>query len=103
MFSILRTNIQYIRAKFTELKYIFVEALQEIDFSFSSICVQERWFSVNEDTSQLQLKGHDCILQGQQCSSKGGMIMIDKTSDYAYTKKLIGCKPRVQSYPNKKT
>ncbi len=55
LYHYLSTNIQSIRAKCSELK-IFVETLQEIDFSFSAI--QESWFSVNEDTSQLQLNGY---------------------------------------------
>ncbi len=89
VFSILNTNIQSIRAKFSELK-IFVETLQEICFSFSAICVQESWLSENEDTSQLQLKGYECIPQAKSCSSKGGLIIyLDKKFDYTYTKKLI--------------
>ncbi len=92
VFSILSTNIQSIRAKFIEFK-IFVETLQELGFSFSAICVQESWLSVNEDNSQLQLKGYECIPQGKSCSSKTGLIIyLDKNLDYTYTKKLIGYK-----------
>ncbi len=89
VFSILSTNIQSIRANFSELK-IFVETLQEIYFSFSAICVQESWLSENDYTSQLQLKGYECIPQGKSCSSKGGLIIyLNKKFDYTYTKKLI--------------
>ncbi len=89
MFSILSTNIQSTRAKFIELN-IFVETLQELGFSFSAICVQERWLSVNEDNSQLQLKGYECISQGKSFSSKAGLIIyLDKRFYYTYTKKLI--------------
>ncbi len=85
-------NIQSIRAKFIELK-LFVETLQELGFSFSAICVQESWLSVNENNSQLQLKGYECISQGKPCSSKAGLIIyLDKMFYYTYTKKLIGYK-----------
>ncbi len=85
-FSILSINIQSIKAKFSELK-IFVETLQEVGFSFSAICVQENWLSENEDTSQLQLKGYECIPQGKSCSSEGGLIIyLDEMFD---TKKLM--------------
>ncbi len=89
VFSILRTNIQSIRAKFIELK-IFVETLQELGFSFSAICVQESWLPVTEDNSQLQLKGYECISQGKSCSSKDGLIIYFYNNfDYSYIKKLI--------------
>ncbi len=67
--------------------------MQELGFSFSAICVQESWLSVNEDNSQLQLKGYECISQEKSCSSKAGLIIyLDKKFDYIYTKKLIGYK-----------
>ncbi len=46
---------------------------------------------VNEDNSQLQLKGYECISQGKSCSSKAGLIIyLYKIFDYTYTKQLIG-------------
>ncbi len=63
------------------------------------------WLSENENTSQLQLKGYECIPQGKSCSSKGGLIIyLDKKFDYTYTKKFITYKTWEWqlTYPNKK-
>ena len=73
-FSIFSTNIQSINAKFMELK-IFIEMLNQLKYSFSAICVQESWLSENDDTSQIQLEGYQCIPQGKSSSSKGGLII----------------------------
>ncbi len=72
-FSIFSSNIQSINAKFTELK-IFIEMLNQLKYSFSAICVQESWLSEN-DTSQIQLEGYQCIPQGKSSSSEGGLII----------------------------
>ncbi len=42
---------------------------------FSAICIQESWLSEDNDTSQIQLEGYNCILQGSSCSSKRGLII----------------------------
>ncbi len=67
--------------------------MQELGFPFNPICVQEGWLSVNEDNSQLQLKGYECISQGKKSSSKASLIIyLDAKFNYTYTKKLIGYK-----------
>ncbi len=75
-FSILSTNIQFIRAKFDELK-IFIEHLRTLNFEFSAICTQESCISDNDDLGQIELKGYKLISQGKsQCSNKGGISNI---------------------------
>ncbi len=56
-FSVFSTNIQFINAKFDELK-LFVEHLKTFDFEFSAICIQESWLTEGDDTSQIQLEGY---------------------------------------------
>ena len=73
-FSILSTNIESIFAKFTELE-IFVEYLEQNNFHFSAICLQECWLANGQDISQIQLKGYQCIYQNQTCGRKGGLII----------------------------
>ncbi len=73
-FSIFGTNIQSINAKFTELK-IFIKMFNKLKYSFSAIYVQESWLSENDDTSQIQLEGYQCIAQGKSSSCKGGLII----------------------------
>ena len=55
-FNVLSSNIQSINAKINELE-IFTEQLQNIDFKFSIICLQESWITDVSDTSQIQLAG----------------------------------------------
>ncbi len=43
----------------------FVEHLKTFDFLFSAICIQESWLSEGDDTSEIQLEGYKCILQGK--------------------------------------
>ncbi len=73
-FSILSTTIQFIRAKFDELK-IFIEHLRTLNFEFSAICTQESCISDTDDLRRIELKGCKLIPQGKsQCSSKGGLV-----------------------------
>ena len=72
-FTVLSSNIQSINAKLNELE-IFTEELQNIDFKFSIICLQESWITDLSDTSQIQLAGYNCITQGKSSSEKGGLI-----------------------------
>ncbi len=76
-FSIFRTNIQSIEAKYDELK-LFVETLKRHGYAFSAICIQETWLVENEDISQLELEGYECIPQGRSCSPKGGLLIYFK-------------------------
>ena len=82
-FTILSTNIESINAKFSELE-VFVHELQQHDFEFSAICIQESWLDDNCDLALYQLEGYECISQGKSCSSKGGLIIYLNTK-YKHT------------------
>ena len=86
VFTIFSTNIQSIRAKFSELQ-IFVESLKEAGFEFSAICCQETSTSDDTDLSKCKLNGYQTIHQGYSCTTKGGLIiyLLDK---FDYTKKM---------------
>ncbi len=73
-FCIFSITIQSINAKIDEHR-IFIECLKRINYTFSAICIQESWLSEDNDMSQIQLEGYNCILQGKSCSSKGGLII----------------------------
>ena len=67
-FSILSSNIESINAKFGELE-IFVEQLNQLNFKFSAICLQDSWLSTDDDISPFQLDGYTCISQGKTSSN----------------------------------
>ena len=62
-FSILSSNIQSIKAKFSELEAF-------VNFKFSIICLQESWLSDTDDLSLIQLSGYDCISQEKAATIK---------------------------------
>ncbi len=49
--------------------------LNQLKYYFSVICVQESWLSENDDRTQIQSEGYQCIPQGKSSSSKGGLII----------------------------
>ena len=59
-FTIIRTNIESINSKFSELE-AFVEELYSNNIKISAICLQECWITDNTDFSLFQLKGYNCI------------------------------------------
>ena len=56
--SILSMNIQSIHAKFQELE-VFIETLQNVDFKFNIICLQQCWLSEQTDYNYIQLPGYE--------------------------------------------
>ncbi len=50
--------------------------IKQFDFMFSVICVQESWLEEDSDTSQIQLEGYKCILQGRSSSTKADLLFI---------------------------
>ena len=96
--SIFSSNIQSKYAKFNELE-IFIEELNTINFKFNVICLQESWITDNSDLSQIQLPGYNCIIQGNSCSEKGGLVIYIDTrlkyevlinlSEYEYCEEQI--------------
>ena len=73
-FSVLSSNIQSINSKFSELE-AYLYYLNESNFHFSAIALQESWLSDDADLSQLQLTDYKIVMQGKQSSTKGGLIM----------------------------
>ena len=52
---------------------LFLQALKQSNFEFSTICLQETWLDENADLSLLQLENYTCISKGKQCSAHGGL------------------------------
>ena len=73
--SILSMNIQSIHAKFQE-REMFIETLQNGDFKFNIICLQECWLSEHTEYNCIQLSGYDCVTQGKSSSASGGLIIL---------------------------
>ena len=53
-FSIMSSNIQSINAKIDELKAFVIE-MEQLNFQFDAICLQETWLDDTQDTSSIQL------------------------------------------------
>ena len=71
--SMLSLNIQSIDAKFQELE-VFIETLQNVDFKFNIICLQECWLPEQSEYNCIKLPGYDCVAQGRSSSTSGGLI-----------------------------
>ena len=62
---------------------LFLRALKQSNFEFSTICLQETWLDENADLSLLQLENYTCISKSKQCSAHGGLfIYLHKQFDY---------------------
>ena len=83
--SILSMNIQSIHAKFQELE-VFIETLQNVDFRFNIICLQECWLSEQTDYNCIQLAGYDCVTQGRRSSASGGLLIY---VDHSFQHEII--------------
>ena len=59
--------------KFQELD-VFIETLQNVDFKFNIICLQECWLPEQSEYNCIQLPGYDCVAQGRSSSTSGGLI-----------------------------
>ena len=67
--SILSSNIQSMHAKFNELE------LNQIQFSFSVICIHECWLEENYEMSQLTLTNYNYTATGRRYSNKAGLLI----------------------------
>jgi len=76
-FSVLSINIQSLNAKYDKLTTL-ITYLEQYDFTFSAICIQETWFKENQDTNLFQIPGYKLIHQGRICSEHGGLIIYLK-------------------------
>ena len=73
-FSIMSSNIQSINAKIDELKAFVIE-MEQLNFQFDAICLQETWLDDTQDTSLIQLDNYTCITQSKSSSSKGRLLI----------------------------
>ena len=73
-FSIMSSNIQSINAKIDELNAFVIE-MEQLNFQFDAICLQETWRDDTQDTSLIQLDNYKCITQSKSGSSKGGLLI----------------------------
>ena len=72
-FSVLSVNIQSINAKFDKLLAL-TTYLNDNNFMFSTICIQESWLKQRQDISLFQIPGCNLINQPKVCSEHGGLI-----------------------------
>ena len=72
-FSLLSVNIQSINAKFDKLLTL-ITYLNESNFMFSAICIQESWLKQGQDISLFQIPGYNLINQPNVCSEHGRLI-----------------------------
>ena len=76
------SNIQSINAKIYQLKAFVIE-MEQLNFPFDAICLQETWLDDTQDTSLIQLDNYTCITKSKSSSSKGGLL-IDLDNKYRY-------------------
>ena len=85
-FSLMSLNIQSINAKFDKLTTL-LSYLNESNFMFSAICIQETWLRHDQDTSPFEIPGYNLIHKGKSCSEHGGLIIYLKEEfTYNYRK-----------------
>ena len=85
-FSLMSLNIQSINAKFDKLTTL-LSYLNESNFKFSAICIQETWLRHDQDTSLFEIPGYNLIHKGKSCSEHGGLIIYLKEEfTYNYRK-----------------
>ena len=76
-FSVLSVNIQSINAKFDWLLAL-ITYLNDSNFMFSAICIQESWLKEGKDISLFQIPGYNLINQPKVCSEHGRLIIYLK-------------------------
>ena len=76
-FSVLSVNIQSINAKFDKLLAL-ITYLNDNNFMFSAICIQEWWLKRGQDISLFQISGYNLINQPKVCSEHGGLVIYLK-------------------------
>ena len=81
-FRIFSSNIQSINAKFDELEAYVLE-LEQMQFHYSVLCLQECWIKHNDDITQIQSGNYTSIVQGALSNTRGGLPMyIHETHTY---------------------
>ena len=80
-FSVLSVNIQSINVKFDKLLTL-ITYLNENNFMFSAICIQESYLKQGQDISFFQIPGYDIINQPKVCNEHGGLITYLKKNTH---------------------
>ena len=86
-FSIMSLNIQSISSKFDSLLAL-LSILDEKDFNFNAICLQETWLSGSQDLSPYAIPGYQLINCPRSCSIHSGLIIYLR-EEFSYDIKLI--------------
>jgi len=80
--TLLSLNCQSLNSKFTQLE-TYVRDLDNSEFKFSLICLQETWLSDDCDASLFQLEGYNFEYKPKRCSTHGGVgIYIGESIEY---------------------
>ena len=87
-FTVLSMNIQSIFAKFDNL-LAALDQLNNDDFKFSAICLQECWLHDGHDLDMLKIPNYQLIPQKKKCCGHGGLI-IYLHEDFTYTAQISG-------------
>ena len=77
-FSVISINIQSLNAKFDQLK-ILIHYLNDRGYEFSTICIQETWFSYFTETSLYNINGYNLLSQSKICSIHCGLCIYLNT------------------------
>ena len=85
--SILSLNIQSIGSKFDSLLAL-LSILNEKDFYFNAICLQETWLSDSPDLSPFSIPGYQLINCPSSCSIHSGLIIYLR-DEFSYDIKFI--------------
>ena len=76
-FTVLSLNAQSLLSKLDQIK-IYIKSLQEKQFMFDAICIQETWINPKLDKSLLNLCGYNLIMQERSCGDHGGLAIYLK-------------------------
>ena len=79
MLTLLSLNCQSLHAKFPQLQG-YLKNMENFNFNFSIICVQETWLSLEHDDTLYQLDGYNFVQTVRRCSTHGGVGIYIKNS-----------------------
>lgn len=73
-FSVLSLNIQCLSAKYNHL-CAFLKDIDDHNFRFSVICLQETWLRETDNTALFDIPGYQSLHLNASCSSHGGLVV----------------------------
>ena len=83
-FSLMSLNIQSINKKFDKPTTL-LSHLNESNFMFNAICIQETWLKNYQDTSLFEIPGYNLIHKGESCCEYGWLIIyLNEEFTYNY-------------------